>query len=136
MTIAPTICLNCSEPIRKGRSDKKFCDSGCKDEYYNAIKIRENKEISKIEGILRRNRKILKKLYDPKKYEKIFMREVLIKAGFEFGFHTHTVITMSKGNEIIFCFDYGYRELSKDNYQLFPTFSKVQIKNGQVFEMQ
>lgn len=129
------ICVYCKKPIRAGRSDKKFCDAGCKDAYNNEIKIKEHKEITKIETILKKNRRILKKMYSPQKFDKLFNRESLIKAGFEFGFHTHTVITKSKSNEIIFCFDFGYREMTKDNFQLFPSFKKVQVKNGQVFEM-
>jgi hypothetical protein len=129
------ICVFCKEPIKSGRSDKKFCDAGCKDAYNNEIKIKEHKEITKIETILRKNRRILKKMYSPQKFDKLFSRESLIKAGFEFGFHTHTIITKSKNNEIIFCFDFGYREMTKDNFQLFPSFKKVQVKNGQVFEM-
>jgi len=128
-------CLNCEKAIKNGRSDKKFCDSACKDEYYNKIKIEDGKEISKIVGILRRNRKALKKLFDPKKPDLPHTRESLIKAGFEFGFHTHIVITKSKKNEIIFCFNYGYRELSKDRFQIYPTFPKVQIKDGYLFHI-
>ena len=128
------ICIQCQKAIKAGRSDKKFCSPHCKDAYNNEIKIREHKEIRKIEGILKRNRRVLKKLYQANK-EKSVTREAMIKTGFEFGFHTHTVITKSKANEIIFTYDYGYREMSKDEFRIFPSFGKVQIKNGQVFEM-
>lgn len=33
--------------IRLGRTDKKFCDAGCKDEYYNSIRSLEHREIGK-----------------------------------------------------------------------------------------
>lgn len=135
MSAKIVLCLHCGKPIKVGRSDKVFCDTGCKDAYNNAIKIKEHKEIKKIDTILKRNRRILKKLFNPQKHEKLFTREALIKAGFEFGFHTHTVVTKSKGNEITFCFDFGYRKMLKDNYQVFPSFGKVQVKDGQVFEI-
>lgn len=54
----------------------------------------------------------------------------LVKAGFEFGFQTHIVVTKSKANEIVFCYDYGYREVTGDQFQLFPSFGKVQVKDG------
>ncbi len=72
MPTAPAICLHFGKPIKSGRSDKKFCDTGCKDVYYNEIKIREHKEIKKIDTILKKNRRILKKLYDPKNVENSF----------------------------------------------------------------
>ena len=130
MATAPTICLNCREPIKKGRSDKKFCDSGCKDEYYNAFKIAEGKEISKINTILKNNRRALKHLFDEKKPEKKFKREILVRVGFEFGFQTHIAVTKTKSNEITFCYDYGYREIEHDFFQIFYSFSKVKVKDG------
>lgn len=133
MTTKTALCLNCKEPIKKGRSDKKFCDAGCKDEYNNKIKVQENKEWNRIINVLKKNRRALMKLYNPKKPEKQFTREALIKAGFEFGFTTHTVVTKTKSNEITFCLDYGFREVTEGNYQIFPSFSKVQIKEGGIF---
>ncbi len=130
MAVATNICLNCEEPIRKGRSDKKFCNPGCKDEYYNAIKIKEGKEINKINGILKNNRRVLQELFDANKSDKKFKREMLIRAGFEFGFLTHVVVTKVKANEITFCFDYGYREIEPQVYQLYHSFSTVQVKDG------
>jgi hypothetical protein len=130
MPDALSLCLYCNKVIRSGRSDKKFCDSGCKDAYFNDIKIAEHKEIKKIDTILKRNRRILKKLFNPKKFDKQFTREELLKAGFEFGFLTHTVVTKSKANEIVFCYDYGFREVSTGKFQLFPSFGKVKVKDG------
>lgn len=109
-------------PIKSGRSDKKFCDSACKDEYYNAIKTKEHQEIKKIDIILKRNRRILQKIYNPTKPEKLINREVLLKAGFEFSFRTHHVITKTKANEFIFCYDFGYREMEKDKYKVIKSF--------------
>ena len=135
MPAAKNVCLYCQKTIKSGRSDKLFCDSGCKDAYNNDIKIQEHSEIRKVMTILKRNRRVLKKMYQPKQRDKLFSRESFIKAGFEFGFQTHTVITKNKANEIIFCFDYGYREASKGSYQVYASFMKVQVKEGQVFEL-
>jgi hypothetical protein len=124
------LCLNCKEPIKKGRSDKKFCDSNCKDEYNNAAKIAEGKEISKINIILKNNRRALQGLFDEQKPDKKFKRELLVRAGFEFGFLTHVAVTKTKSNEITFCFDYGYREIESNTFQIYHSFSSIQIKDG------
>lgn len=124
------ICLYCQKAIKSGRSDKKFCDSFCKDAYNNSIKENERSEISRIDIVLKKIRRVLKKLYEPKNWTKKFTREAMIRQGFEFGFQTHVAITASKGNEIIFCYDYGYREVDPGKYQIYPTFSEIQVKGG------
>ena len=130
MVAKPNNCLNCGKQITKGRANKKFCDPYCKDEFNNALKIAEAKEISKINTILKRNRRALKKLYDPNKPDRKFSREILIRADFEFGFLTHIAVTKGKANEIVFCFDYGYREIEVSSYQIYHSFSKVKVKDG------
>jgi hypothetical protein len=115
-------CIYCDKQIRSGRSDKKFCDSGCKDAYYNLIKIKEYEEIKKVDNILKRNRRILKKLFNPKP-EKAIPKNNLVKMGFEFDFHTHFLITKVKRNEFIFCYDYGYREVSEGQIQIIRSFN-------------
>jgi hypothetical protein len=123
-------CKNCGKLITKGRSNKYYCDSFCKDEFNNALKIAEAKEISKINTILKHNRRSLRKLFDPDKPDKHFNRELLVRAGFEFGFLTHIAVTKGKANEIIFCFDYGYREVESSVYQIYHSFTKVNVKDG------
>ncbi len=130
MTAKSNNCLNCDKPITKGRSDKKFCDSNCNDEYNNAAKVAEGKEISKISTILKNNRRVLQKLFEPNKPDKKFQRELLVRTGFEFGFLTHIAVTKGKLNEITFCFDYGYREVEPHSYQIHHSFSKVKVKDG------
>ncbi len=128
-------CIQCSNPIYVGRSIKKFCNPECKDKYNNAIKIKEQQEIKKVDTVLRRNRRVLKKLFDPKKSDKIVRREEMIREGFEFGFLTHVVVTKGKLNEITFCYDYGYREVANERYQLFTSYSKVQVKDGYIVKI-
>jgi len=54
-----TNCLNCEKNFF-GRSDKKFCSTTCKNRYNYQLK-KETKDITKtIDGILHRNRIILK----------------------------------------------------------------------------
>jgi hypothetical protein len=117
-----SICRYCSKPIRAGRSDKKYCNQGCKDAYTNQIKKQEREEISRVEGILKRNRRTLKKLFQPDKPEVLVSRESIVKEGFEFDYHTHHLVTKTKGNEFLFCYDYGYREVEKDKYKIIRQF--------------
>lgn len=135
MPVRAAICKYCHKSIKSGRSDKKFCDSACKDSYYNAIKSEEQGEISKIDSILKKNRRVLKTLFDVKKPDKVVPREELIRQGFEFGFLTHVGVTKAKSNEITFCYDYGYREVKVGSYQLFHSFSKVRVKEGYVIKI-
>jgi hypothetical protein len=85
-------CLECVKPIKIGRSDRKFCSEGCKNLYHNKRKKGDHQEIKNIDLILKKNRKILSKLFDPKK-EKLVLGEMLLKQGFDFTFHTHVHIT-------------------------------------------
>ncbi len=130
MSVLSPTCLHCNEVIKVGRSDKKFCDIGCKDAYYNTLKANELKEIRRVDGILKKNRRALKSLYDPQNREKKFTKESLVRAGFEFGFLTHIAETKFKGGEIHFCYDYRYREVEADQYQLYPTFPRIKVKGG------
>lgn len=111
MPVLATPCLHCRQPIKAGRSDKKFCDTGCKDAYYNAAKSQEHREVKKIDAVLKKNRRILKRIFNPQKGESLVRYDQLVKSGFDFTFYTHHVITKTRSNEFIFCYDYGYREL-------------------------
>lgn len=121
MATAKAICLNCHQPITKGRADKKFCNSACKDAYYNTIKSEEQQEISKIDIILKRNRRILKKYFDPYK-ETIVSRDMLLKQGFDFDYFTHFIVTKLRSNEFRFCYDYGYREIENSTVKIIKSF--------------
>jgi hypothetical protein len=117
-----TNCLFCKKMIRSGRSDKKFCDSICKDAYYNAKKAEDHSDIKKIDMILKKNRRILKKLFTPK--NKTLPKNALVNEGFSFEFHTHVITTKLKGNQFIFCYDHGYREISEGQIQIIKSFAR------------
>jgi hypothetical protein len=122
MEPANAICLYCQKPIKAGRMDKKFCDAKHKDAYYNNLKVNERKEIKKVDTILKKNRRILKNLFNPAS-ERLISLQAFLKAGYNFEFHTHFIITKTKGNEFTFCYDYGYREVEKDRYKVIKSFT-------------
>lgn len=127
-------CLYCGKLIKSGRADKKFCDSGCKDSFNNEIKLNERAGLSRVESILKKNMRVLKKLYNPKKPDVLIKSETLIREGFEFGFLTHIGISAYKKNEYTFCYNYGYLEVGEGQYQIVPMYDKLQIKGGRVIK--
>ena len=52
-------CLECGEPIRYGRTDKKFCSEECKNRYHNQLANNYLKLHSKIMHTLDKNHRIL-----------------------------------------------------------------------------
>ncbi|MEE6185653.1 MULTISPECIES: hypothetical protein [Chitinophagaceae] len=101
----------------KGRSDKKFCDDSCRNNYNNGLKAADENMIRNINNALRKNRRILADfLHDGMDKVKL-PREKLQTAGFHFKYHTHTYQTQ-KGHIYFFCYDYGYLPLEGDWYLL------------------
>jgi len=121
MTNLTPTCLQCGKSLRSGRIDKKFCNDGCRNSYHNAQKLAEHTEMSKISQALKNNRKILKEILGDKLSETV-SHEVLLKSGFEFGYHTHYVTTHFKNNIYTFCYNYGYRLLENNKYKVIKSF--------------
>ena len=121
MTEKQSNCLNCGKPLKSGRIDKKYCDDGCRIQYHNDQNIVEKKETKKINGILRNNRKILKKLLDNNPFV-VVLYEDLLKKGFEFDYHTHYVNSHYQNNKYTFCYNYGYRPVEKNKYKIIKGF--------------
>jgi len=95
------LCLECGKPLKKAkRSDTKFCDDECRNDYFNARKNEESGEIKKIQNTLKLNRRILKQLL---------------------GKNDH-VISKTKGNEFIFSFNYGYHAIDGNQYKIVKSF--------------
>lgn len=105
-------CLECSSRL-KGRLDKKFCDDNCRSAYHNKNN-RGDKEITKeINAVLRKNRLILKELYEKTKAESFEVDKItLLRKGFEFNYLTQIqpVFANQMAN---YCYEFGYRELNE-----------------------
>lgn len=71
------------------------------------MKMIENGELQRLDLILKKNHRILKKMFTKKQHDEI-ANEKLLKEGIDFDYHTHHIISKIKKNEFIFCFDYGY----------------------------
>ena len=108
------LCLDCGNPI-KGRSDKKFCDDQCRNNYNNKLKIEDSSVVKQINSILKKNRMILQKLNPDGKLK--INRDKLVRLGFNFSYFTHIYETY-KGAVYYFCYEYGYLKLENDEVLL------------------
>ena len=86
VTISPT-CLTCGKPLR-GRTDKKFCDAGCKNEHNNRLQHEEREAIKSIDRIPKLNRQVLKRWLG-ERTTRLGSTNGLLHAGFRFDYHTH-----------------------------------------------
>ncbi len=105
------LCIECGVPF-KGRSDKKFCSDFCRNHYNNKLNGFTNNYVRRINGILRKNRRILEKYYAGNRFE--MDRERLIWEGFDFRYFTHGS-KADDGNMYYYCYDYGYSMVNCDS---------------------
>jgi len=107
-------CLDCGESI-KGRADKKFCSDQCRNSYNNRLNSDANNYVRNVNNILRKNRRVLSDLNKEGKTK--IHRDKLIKAGFNFGYHTSQTTTR-EGSTYKYCYEEGYLPLQNDFYLL------------------
>lgn len=110
--ISQRFCLSCGKPV-KGRTDKKFCDDYCRNNYNNQLKSGTINLVRNINNALGKNRRILENLFADGEEMAKTTKERLIQNGFQFKYFTHTY-TNKKGNVYYFCYDLGYLPLEKD----------------------
>lgn len=106
--------LECKEPI-KGRSDKKFCDDSCRNEYNNKVNKDGKNLIRNVNNRLRKNWRILEQLNPDQKTTT--SRSKLIEKGFDFTYYTSTYTTKI-GTVYFFVYDQGYLHLENDYFAL------------------
>jgi predicted nucleic acid-binding Zn ribbon protein len=109
-------CLTCGKPV-KGRSDKKFCDDYCRNNYNNQLKANDSEIIRLINNILSKNRRILQSFLPPDKDTAKTTRDQLLLKGFSFTYFTH-IYTTKTGNTYYYCYDYAWRQLENDWYMI------------------
>ena len=110
--ISQRFCLSCGNPV-KGRTDKKFCDDYCRNNYNNQLKSGTINLVRNINNALGKNRRILENLFTDGEEMAKTTKERLIQNVFQFKYFTHTY-TNKKGNVYYFCYDLGYLPLEKD----------------------
>ena len=122
-------CLACDKPI-KGRSDKKFCDDACRNNYNNELKSISNNQIRNVNNALGKNRRILEELLPEGKEMVKTTQDKLLQKGFLFKYVTHLYNT-KEGRTYYYCYEYGYLPLDNDWYLLvnFTCFMGLPCKN-------
>ena len=97
------ICLECKDKLR-GRKDQKFCSDYCRNAFNNRQNEDANKYVRRINGILRKNRRILEKCNPSGKITVDGIR--LAEEGFEFYIelvHLSRTICRYLGNLFLDC---------------------------------
>lgn len=112
--VEPKTCLACDKPL-KGRSDKKFCDDYCRNNYNNQLKSITNNQVRNINNALGKNRRIMEELLPSGEEMAKTTKEKLLQRGFLFKYVTHLYTTKS-GKTYYYCYDYGYLPLENDWY--------------------
>ncbi|MBN9352349.1 MAG: hypothetical protein J0H55_16845 [Chitinophagaceae bacterium] len=115
MNLAPTSnCTFCGKPLR-GRSDKKFCDDYCRNNYNNQLKSKSNNLVRNINNALLKNRRILHGFLPEGEEMTKVSKSKLAEKGFQFKYMTHQYVN-KKGNTYFFCYETGYLPLENDWY--------------------
>ena len=96
-------CLACGKSLH-GRSDKKFCDSYCRNGYNNQHKKKDEKYIQHVNSVIRRNRRILKTLCPQGKA--VVRKELLDSLGYRYGIFSG--VYRYNGTTYYLCYDYGF----------------------------
>jgi hypothetical protein len=105
ISMKPGHCRQCSSPL-KGRSDKKFCDDRCRNLFNNlAARNRMAPGAGRIHRILQKNREILKKLYEGRRYR--VKKSQLVQMGYREQYHTHH-LRQTGGKSCTCVYDYGF----------------------------
>lgn len=107
-------CLLCQN-VLFGRSDKKFCDDHCRNEFHNEKARKVSSHTRPINRILQRNRRILMQFHS--KFQHKVTRQQLSTAGFNFDYFTH-IKRLKDGKSQIFCYDQGYLPIENDYFAL------------------
>lgn len=107
-------CLECGQKL-SGRKDQKYCSDFCRNAYNNKLNEDSNKYVRRINGILRKNRRILEKLNPDGKVTTDGI--TLAEEGFNFHYYTN-IYTTKKGSQYFFCYEHGYIKLENDQYML------------------
>ena len=116
MKLEKRFCQSCMQ-ILQGRTDKKFCDEGCRNNFNNQQNSIQNKEIRIINRVLKRNRVILLALLQAGKKPTKVGKEYLLLEGFNFRYMTHQGVG-SDGQPYQICYDVGLVSLKNWEYQI------------------
>jgi hypothetical protein len=116
MNANPKTCLACNKPLH-GRTDKKFCNDYCRNNYNNQLKNISSNYVRRINQLLLKNRRVLSGYFGSGEEIVKTTKEKLLEQGLQFKYFTHTY-TNKKGDTYFFCYEYGYLRLDNNWYLL------------------
>ena len=136
-------CLDCGQPIKVGRSDKKFCDDTCRTSYNNRQKEQKQEPaeqklpayITDINEILADNWRILKECLG--NHETCLMK-VRDLSGRKFSFKFFTSERINDGDQDVyyFCYDMGYKYVEEDRKVVIVQSSKEVKLTGEAYRFE
>lgn len=95
----------------KGRADKVFCSSTCKNAYHIGLRKATAEAVQQTDKILHRNRSILMEIMGDNSTQRKVKREVLDKKKFNFGYITGYYVN-SRGKMYHHVYDFSWMEFS------------------------
>ena len=109
-------CLFCGAEL-SGRSDKKFCDDNCRNNYHYHLKDKPDGDsvIKMMNAALLNNREVLKSLCHGQKTR--VRMDVLDNRCFDYELITNVYKTKTK-SEYHVVYDYAYKFLNEDEIQI------------------
>lgn len=96
-------CKECGKEL-KGRSDKKFCDSVCRNTYNNRSHSINSSYVRNVNSILKNNRKILKSFVE----QGIQQVQLQLLQSVGFDFQHVTAVQRAQDQDLYYCYELGY----------------------------
>lgn len=104
-------CKQCGRSV-KGRTDKQFCNDGCRNQYHNLRNSCQNNYMRQVNHLLQKNRRILAAFFLGTSKKKTIAQQQLADQGYQFRYCTHE--TNTQDGPAKFCYEYGYLPLDGD----------------------
>lgn len=106
-------CSICGTRIT-GRVDKRFCGDSCRTVHHNRSNSETNRHVRLVNGILRRNRRILEKLVPGGM--RTVQSTLLFAAGFDFAYHTR--YEQDARQSRFYCYDFVYEPAGTGKWKI------------------
>lgn len=116
MTEASTHTCQYCEKTLTGRSDKRFCDTYCRNSYNNEKYRIEFAYENEVNATLRKNKRIISDFGADGKTR--VPGDELRRLGFNFKYFTH-IYESHAGTRYLFCYDYGYVKVKDEDAYVF-----------------
>jgi predicted nucleic acid-binding Zn ribbon protein len=120
-------CHYCGDAL-VGRSDKRFCNSACRNALNNAKRITTFSVIKAVNKTLLKNFNILNHAWLCGEIE--LSKTVLIKRGFNMNYFT-SIQHLGKSVEYKFCYDIGYSLLNENTIRILKKEKKYPLNKTQ-----